>query len=154
MPIVDTPTWRPSETTSHRVAGRVAAESTGAIVIPFPRSRLARGRLAAPTPHPDRRVPPGAGHGQLRLTRRGRVVVALAAIAVAAAGMWGMARVIAPSTVAEPVVVEVRPGDTLWQIARQVAPGADTRDVVARVKRDNDLSDGVLHAGQRLVVYP
>lgn len=46
----------------------------------------------------------------------------------------------------------VRRGQTLWSIARQIAPEQDPRDVIARIKKDNQLQDSHLVTGQTLKV--
>jgi LysM repeat protein len=47
----------------------------------------------------------------------------------------------------------VQGGDTLWSIAAEVADDdADLRGVVASIRRLNDLSGAVIHAGDLLVV--
>lgn len=94
--------------------------------------------------------------GAPRLTRRGRVLIALLiALVVSAAFSAGRASVQA-ATEAAPALptVTVQPGETLWEIAERVAPQADRRETVARLARLNDLPGGRLRAGQRLVVPP
>lgn len=92
---------------------------------------------------------------RLRLTRRGRLVVAtLALLLVGGAGLWG-SRAAADGPRSAPVVERhvVAPGETLWGIAAHVArPGQDVRDVVVELKALNDLSDSGLTAGEELVV--
>jgi len=93
----------------------------------------------------------------LRLTRRGRVLLAAAALlAVLAFGLMG-ARLVHTRTAippSAPAVVEVQPGDTVWTIAQRVAPQADTRAVVDAIVARNGLVGGVVHPGQRLVIRP
>lgn len=49
--------------------------------------------------------------------------------------------------------IVVQPSDTLWSIAdTHPADGVGTRETVSIVRAWNDLSDGMLRAGQRLVV--
>lgn len=92
----------------------------------------------------------------VRLTRRGRVVVLLAATAV---GFGGYALRGAPAASTDEVHHErtttmvVRPGDTVWQIAERADPGADPRATVAEIERLNGLRDaGSILVGQPLVV--
>lgn len=91
----------------------------------------------------------------LRLTRRGVVVVSVAAALVGAALVW-LAALSAPrpsaggADGAEPRVVTVRPGDTLWAIAARVAPDTDPRAEVAALRRANHLAGVLLQPGQRL----
>ena len=104
----------------------------------------------------DRAVPT-----RLRLTRRGRVVLAsLVALPLAGALAWSAlgagSAVAAPDDSAAPGVVfatvMVAPGETLWAIASEVAPTADPRDVVDAIKRLNALDSAQLVAGQRLAI--
>jgi LysM repeat protein len=93
----------------------------------------------------------------LRLTRRGRLVLAIAALlALVAFGALGARVVPARSAIppSAPSVVQVQPGDTLWSIARRVAPDADTRAVVDAIAARNGLVGGALHPGQRLLIRP
>lgn len=47
----------------------------------------------------------------------------------------------------------VSPGETLWEIAAAVkADGMDTRRAVYEIKQRNGLKDGILLAGQRLII--
>ncbi len=102
---------------------------------------------------------PAAPAGPIRLTRRGRVVVRLAAavlglVVVAAVVLAGGRSAFAEPTGA-PMRVEyhvVLPGETLWRIAGDVAPGADRRDTVARIAELNDLTSGDVAVGTRIAV--
>ncbi|WP_375399659.1 LysM peptidoglycan-binding domain-containing protein [uncultured Amnibacterium sp.] len=96
--------------------------------------------------------------GDLRLTRRGRVVLillplaallvaALLAIAPANADASGHT---AAGNVAALRTVTVRPGDTLWAIARYAAPGVDPRDGVFELEQVNRLRDAAIRPGQVL----
>jgi nucleoid-associated protein YgaU len=145
----------------------------GAVVIPFPEVRPATPAGAHPAGvsvarqrrvvraarvglPPDRPVAKPAGPG-LRLTRRGRRVLAVAVLGLGLLAGWLGARVVhVQSTVpaGAPAVVEVRSGDTLWSIARRVAPQADPRAVIDQLQRRNDLTGGMVRPGQRLVVRP
>ncbi|MBO0607456.1 LysM peptidoglycan-binding domain-containing protein [Myceligenerans salitolerans] len=91
----------------------------------------------------------------LRLTARGRFVVAVAALALVAPVAWGATTAVAGAP-AEPVEVRahaVEPGETLWELAASVArPGQDVRDVVRRLQELNDLPTGGLTVGQTLYV--
>jgi nucleoid-associated protein YgaU len=110
---------------------------------------------------------PGAARaGQLRLTRRGRTVVAALAIvmvtAVATAmlfwlGATGGAQ--AASHRAGPGAahrglsqVVVQPGQTLWSIARRAEPAADPRGVVQQIIEANAMGSPTIQAGQLLWV--
>ncbi|WP_374999525.1 LysM peptidoglycan-binding domain-containing protein [Aeromicrobium sp. CTD01-1L150] len=93
----------------------------------------------------------------LRLTRRGRVVVLLAALALIALA----AVALGPSVVASgdrgdapaATVVTVQPGQTLWQIAVEANPSGDPREAVEDIMRMNSLSSaGELQMGRELAV--
>ena len=95
----------------------------------------------------------------LRLTRRGRVVAALAAVLLLAA----LSLVIAASAQAtnHPVShtgrqnlaqVVVQPGQSLWSVAENADPDADTRVVIQQIIELNGLTGSVVFAGQRLWV--
>src|SRR5205085_1148315 len=92
---------------------------------------------------------------QLRLTRRGRLLV-LFALVVVAFGAFSLARTSSQAGTgrSRPAAhyVTVEPGQTLWQIASSVAPADDPRDTVDRIRDLNGLATTVLRAGQRLVV--
>jgi LysM domain len=91
-----------------------------------------------------------------RITRRGRVVVLLALVALLfAAFSYGRAGTQA-ATVAEPrlalVETTVQPGESLWTVAQRIAPETDPREVVQQIRRINDLSGSGLQAGQQLLL--
>jgi nucleoid-associated protein YgaU len=94
--------------------------------------------------------------GSVRLTRRGRLVVFAASLAVAG-GAFTMLGAPAASThtAYHPAKhrVVVQPGQTLWDIAKQVAPGQDPRVVIDEIVDLNALSSaGEIRAGQPLYV--
>ena len=129
---------------------------------------------AAPVPVPTpRHDPPGkqaiqparaargrAANPPLRLTRRGRIVVAVAAALVLAA----LSLVIAGAAQAtnHPVSaraaqqnlaqVTVHPGQSLWSVAESADPNADTRVVIQQIIELNSLTGNTVFAGQRLWV--
>lgn len=123
-------------------------------------------RTPAPIPMPRGAVRPGtrvvrpAGRPTptaLRLTRRGKVVVAVAGVFAALAFGMLSARLVQSQTAipdSAPATVQVQPGDTLWSIAQRVAPQADTRSVVDTIIARNNLVDGVVHPGQHLTINP
>ena len=130
-------------------------------VVPFPRP--ATGRSAARDGRPrlvvvQAPVVPALAApavSPLRLTRRGRLVVAaLALLLVGGGGLLG-SRAAADGPVSAPVVERhvVTSGETLWSIAASVArPGQDVRDVVVELKQLNDMNDAGLAAGEEIVV--
>lgn len=108
----------------------------------------------SPGAHRAGRVGVPASPG-LRLTRRGRRLVAALSIATG----LGIAAVTASTVIGgaggglqlagqDSVVVEQ--GDTLWSIARTVAPEDDTRAVIDAIQDANHLDGTVLVPGQVL----
>ncbi|WP_402467928.1 LysM peptidoglycan-binding domain-containing protein [Isoptericola aurantiacus] len=96
-----------------------------------------------------------AGLAGLRLTRRGRLVVAVLTVLVALTlGGWGVGAVAGDG--GEPLEVRLHtvvPGETLWRHASQVAgPGQDVREVVAQIKEINGMRSSDLRVGQVIVL--
>jgi hypothetical protein len=128
---------------------RPAAEVlTPSAVIP-PRPVGARTQISTPPP--------------LRLTRRGRVVVAVLAVTVIAAIALVIGLAAAGGAQAanhgQPRAgyqgmheIVVRPGQTLWSIASAAEPGADPRDVVQQIMTANAMTATTITAGQLLWV--
>ena len=96
---------------------------------------------------------PAGATSEVRLTRRGRLVVSL--VSVFLAGLAG-AGVITVATSTDAVAssattsYSVQPGDTLWAIARRIRPNADRRDTVAAILRLNPQAAGGVVVGQSL----
>jgi LysM domain len=120
---------------------------------------------AGPLRRPGRAGPPLAAQGRLRLTRRGRVVLAMlglvAAVAVSVLAWLAVAgQAHASSHVQQPgrppvsgvERVVVRPGDTLWSIAVRAQPSADPRAVIAQISEINALASPAIQAGEVLWV--
>lgn len=109
---------------------------------------------------PALRVRPSASPTRLRLTVRGRRVVAgLASIpAVIALGIAILSggSAIASHDAGAPAgsfeTITVVPGDTLWTLAADVAPEADPRDVVDGIISLNALTTGGIVPGQTLSI--
>lgn len=99
-------------------------------------------------------APAHSTHSTVRLTRRGRVVVFLAAfiaVLLAAVAFAGVA--VGTSEEGErPVtrVITVAPGDTLWDIADEV--GGDRRETIREIQQLNALNSAEIGTGQRLVL--
>jgi Tfp pilus assembly protein FimV len=113
--------------------------------------------FSAPTLAPRRSAGTGAGTGAVRLTRRGRVVVVVAALLIAfAVGVFvtaaGSVATLSPGSPAPTRIVQVGSGDTLWEIASQLADDGDVRPMMEQIKQLNALDSADLQAGQRLVV--
>jgi len=110
--------------------------------------------------HPARAARSQAANPPLRLTTRGRIVVAVAVALVLAA----LSLVIAGAAQAtnHPVSartaqqnlaqVTVHPGQSLWSVAESADPSADTRVVIQQIIELNSLTGNTVFAGQRLWV--
>ncbi|QIX27969.1 LysM peptidoglycan-binding domain-containing protein [Nocardioides sp. JQ2195] len=96
------------------------------------------------------------GQRQLRLTRRGRVVIFIAALLV----VMGAALLLANASTAtnhagvdQPTrAVVVESGDTLWSIAGDLAGDGEVRDMVHEIKQLNALDSSMLMTGQTIFV--
>ena len=103
------------------------------------------------------RTSAGPERAALRLTARGRVLLALFG-AVVLSVVLGIGHLPAshagdrPTTPPKTATVVVQPGQTLWQIASRVAPGTDPRTTVHRIEELNGLTTATVSAGQRLYV--
>ncbi len=97
-----------------------------------------------------------AQRGELRLTRRGRLVVFVGALSLLlmVAFFWGAGSVATDrSGSPEPTrVVMVEEGDTLWAIASELAGDGDVRAMVDRIERLNALDSSMLLTGQKIRV--
>jgi nucleoid-associated protein YgaU len=98
---------------------------------------------------------PGAPRTPLRLTARGRRLVAVLALAATvglAALVGGLVAGRGPEALhlAGQSSVVVQPGDTLWSIASSVAGDEDVRAVVDRIQRVNGLRDSEILPGEVL----
>jgi hypothetical protein len=111
-----------------------------------------------PRPTAEARTATG---GQLRLTRRGQVVVVLAgllaALALAVAFGAGSAATQEQGTAVPTEIHVVTTGETLWAIAEDldaavVSEYATTRDLVDRIEQMNGLETANLQIGQELRV--
>ncbi|QHC58286.1 LysM peptidoglycan-binding domain-containing protein [Rathayibacter sp. VKM Ac-2760] len=95
---------------------------------------------------------------RLRLTRRGRAVLAtLGALPlVAGAFVFGLngggAVASGESADVEFHYVTVRAGESLWSLAEELAPQSDPRDVVSDIQSLNQLANAGLEPGQRLAI--
>ncbi len=151
------PAALPQDSAQIRAAVRWTAPSDPAAPAPgqAPRPQPSRGPAARPRPAGGQ-----TANAPLRLTRRGRVVVAVAATLVLAA----LSLVIAggaqatnhpvPSHAAQQSLaqVTVHPGQSLWSVAESADPGADTRVVIQQIIELNGLAGNAVFAGQQLWV--
>ena len=97
-----------------------------------------------------------APRGELRLTRRGRVVVVLLFLAVLMAAVLALGGYSAATDSRGPAqptrTVVVDEGDTLWGIATGVAGPGEVREVVHELQELNALPGPELVEGQRIAV--
>ena len=94
--------------------------------------------------------------GELRLTRRGRVVIVMVFLAVLLAAVLALGGYSAASDArggTQPTrTVVVGEGDTLWGIASEVAAPGEVREAVHELQELNALSGPELTEGQRIAV--
>jgi hypothetical protein len=96
------------------------------------------------------------GSSPVRLTRRGRVAVVLAALVALMVGGFTLGH--APSQASgrshpvAPRTITVAAGETLWGVAERITPHADPRLVVTQIQALNHLRSPQLLAGMELVV--
>jgi hypothetical protein len=93
----------------------------------------------------------------VRLTRRGRVLVLLALLALVLVafvlGRTGSSEAATSTPAPVPYAqTTVHQGETLWVVAQRVAPGHDPREVVQQLRELNHLSDGGVQVGQQLLL--
>ncbi len=92
----------------------------------------------------------------VRLTRRGRLVVFLAALALLMMAALFLGSVAAGSETSgqpEPTeIVMVGTGDTLWGIAGEINVDGDVRSTMGEIERLNALDSADVFAGQKLRV--
>ena len=93
---------------------------------------------------------------QVRLTRRGRLVVFTGALllVLALGVLWGGGSVATelPGTAEPTLVVQVEAGDTLYDIAARVTTDGDVAAMVEEIEDLNRLDTSVVYAGQKLRV--
>ena len=126
-------------------------------LLPVPAARPEPPHGLAPRP---RLAPDQAAHVPLRLTRRGRVVVAIAtalllavlSLVIAASAQATSHPALSGAAQRNLFQVTVRPGQSLWSVAENADPDADTRAVVQQIIELNGLTGNVVFAGQRLWV--
>lgn len=121
------------------------------------RSRPARrpNLVSMPTGREAVRSVRAAGSAQppVRLTRFGRLVVALLVAAFSSVLAVGLAGQIASAS-GEPRAVTVQSGQTLSGIAARELPDLPITDGVVELQIANALSTTQIHTGQRLVIPP
>jgi hypothetical protein len=111
--------------------------------------------LTAPRPR-LRLVPTGpdvdVSSHPVRITRRGRVLRAVGALALVGALGWTAAAALAAGAPLPTRTVTVEYGQTLSSIAARELPEMPVREGVARMQLANGLSSSDVHAGQVLQV--
>jgi len=150
-----------------RPAGTAGYRAPILTVVPAP-TVSEPGRREAATRAPERPRRAGTGPGRraararVRLTRRGRVVVAVlitSAMVLVAGLAWlaGTARADAAGSGPPPGSVYrglhsvvVQPGQSLWTIASRAEPSADPRGVIQEIIDLNALGSSPIQPGQRL----
>jgi LysM repeat protein len=94
--------------------------------------------------------------GELRLTRRGRIVVVLVFLTLlmgAVLALGGYSAATGERGPAQPTrTVVVEEGDTLWGIATEIAGPGEVREVVHELEELNALPGPELAEGQRIAV--
>ena len=156
------PAALPQDSARSRAAARWTEPVAPAATAPAPTAPAATAP-AATAPAPTARPQPARGRPvtvPLRLTRRGRVVIAVAAALL----LTALSLVIAASAQATNhppssrgaqqhlIRVTVGPGQSLWSVAENADAGADTRAVIQQIVELNGLTGDVVTAGQRLWV--
>ena len=103
---------------------------------------------------------PQASKPRLRITRRGRAVlaslVALPVIAVlgvmAMVGGGGSAVATGATSGVDFSYLTVQAGQSLWSIAESIDPDGDPRDVIAEIRTLNQLESSSVQPGQRIAI--
>ncbi len=121
---------------------------------PFPASRHVGVQPVSMQPVADA----ATGRTRLRITRRGRAVLAtvlaLPLVLGTAAAVLNGGGAVATDTAstAEFSYVEVEAGQSLWGLAEEIAPQADPREVISAIVRLNGLPSADVQSGERLAI--
>jgi len=101
-----------------------------------------------------RSVRPAQSPAPMRLTVRGRRVVALLALLPIAVALFFLGTRSAEAMDAAPktAIVKVEAGQTLWDVAVKVAPNEDPRSTIWTIREMNHLQTSEILAGQALTV--
>jgi hypothetical protein len=109
----------------------------------------------APQSMIDRPRRAASASGQVRLTRRGRMVVLLVGLILAlGAALWLASGSVATDEpgVVQVEIVTVAPGETLWGIASAAATDGDVEAMMQRIRELNTLESSMLIVGQEIRV--
>lgn len=90
--------------------------------------------------------------GPVRITRRGRLALTLAAVGLIAAVGFGASTAMASASTPTTRTVTVLPGQTLSEIAASELPGVALGNAVVEIQVANALSTDQVHAGQTLTI--
>ena len=90
--------------------------------------------------------------GPVRITRRGRLTLALATVGLIAAAGFGASSAMASGSTSTTRTVTVLPGQTLSEIAASELPGVALGNAVVEIQVANALSTDQVHAGQTLTI--
>lgn len=92
--------------------------------------------------------------GPVRLTKRGRRVVAILVFLPIALFFWLSSShgVSAADTNPTTKTIVVEPGQSLWDVAVAATPSSDPRKTVFEIKKINHLSNSDVYPGQALVI--
>jgi LysM domain len=152
----------PEDRGRNRPGRRPGSPRAALCLVPDPAAPSpAAGRLAVPArPIATSRLASNPPGGRLRLTRRGRIVIAaIAALLVttlsliAAAAAQATSHSVPQRAAGQHLIqVTVRPGQTLWSVAESADPDADPRAVVQRIVDLNGLKTDVIQPGEQLWV--
>jgi hypothetical protein len=137
--------------------GRLLSRASGEPVRTTP-GTAAEPRQPAAAPRPAEAPRPAAARTPVRLTRRGRLVVAVAVLLMAAAVsvvLAGAAQALGhsggPARLGAGITkVQVQPGQNLWTLAEAYDPNADPRQVIQEILQLNSMSNDQLQPGQVL----
>jgi LysM repeat protein len=90
--------------------------------------------------------------GDIRLTRRGRLLATISAVLFLLASVFALATSGAEASntlnSAPAIEIVVSPGDTLWSIAKAVSPQADPRVTIYEIKAMNLIEGNSVYPGQ------
>ncbi|MGL5929107.1 MAG: LysM peptidoglycan-binding domain-containing protein [Dermatophilaceae bacterium] len=113
-----------------------------------PGKTSARHRPLVAAPH---EVPQVVVPGRLRLTRRGRLVMAVVLLVLVAVVSW-LAVGRAAGSPPAPRTITVSTGQTLSEIASTQLPHVPLDNGIVAIRLANRLGSAQVHAGQRLVI--
>lgn len=165
--VVAHPVWQPSAPAAARPGGHGSSTGRrGSLQLVGPGFVPPASSEPAGAPFPGAAVGARSGRhrvqsrnasARLRLTVRGRRVVAALVVLLGTALSVGLGALVGiaanPSGAAATTSVTVGPGETLWSLAATVsAPGEDRREIVEEIAALNGLASPDLAVGQELLL--